>query len=153
MPCYEIISLNHMETVQGSKIVTEKQSNKLNNRLMEKILSRLIKSSTNQNSQCMSQNNLIFNILLPPLEVWFIHVSSDLHSTCPAKTQSTSSITPSCPTIPRSQSETSRSTTPSAACTEQPTWSTTRSSAKGKHRSRTRGDRSHSMEYMCILTQ
>ncbi|TMS22295.1 Beta-tectorin [Larimichthys crocea] len=97
-----------METVQGSKIVTEKQSNKLNNRLMEKIISRLIKRSTNQNSQCMSQNNLIFNILLPPLEVWFIHVSSDLHSTCPAKTQSTSSITPSCPTIPRSQSETSQ---------------------------------------------
>ena len=58
-----------------------------------------------------------------------------LHSTCPAKTPSTSSTTPSCPTTRRSQSETSRSTTPSAACTEQPTWWTTPSSAKGKHQS------------------
>ena len=84
-------------------------------------------------------------------KVCFIHIPFD--SSCPAKTPSTSSTTPSCPTTRRSPSETSRSTTPSAACTEQPTWWITPCSAKGKHPSETRGDRSHRVQDKCILTQ
>lgn len=78
---------------------------------------------------------------------------SALHSTCQAKTPSTFSITPLCPTTRRWRSETSRSTTPSAACTERRTWSTTPSSAKGKHPRRTRRPRWFCVDNLCILTQ
>lgn len=54
-------------------------------------------------------------------------------STCLVKIPSTSSITLSSQTTLPWRSETNQSTTPSAACTEPPTWWTTPSSAKGKH--------------------
>lgn len=74
-------------------------------------------------------------------------------SICQVRMQSTFSTTPSCLTTLRWRSETSQSTTPSAVCTEQPTWWIMQSSVRGKYQLKVLFNQKYLLNNICMLTQ